>query len=139
MPRDCLSSLIGPYAASFFRAAQRFLCAAAIFARVAALKGRRFRLRPPSSTDGAEAASHFGGLPRRLWPPAASRSSTRMASVNRSRSARSSKSMLLISMKTQHRAEKTAVAWRVVYVKPLKKVWIEPFRGVGQNPPNPWS
>jgi hypothetical protein len=78
--------------------AQRLRWDAAILARVAALK-RRFLVGCSSSAEVADDI-HLGGLPRRLWPPAAIRSITRIASVNVSRSVRSSASMLLISIDT---------------------------------------
>ena len=83
------------YVAVFF-AAQRFLWAAAILARVAALNG--LRLRRGCSVTLSETVIHFGGRPRRLPWLDAMRSSTSIASAIWSRSARSSASMLTRSI-----------------------------------------
>lgn len=85
-----------------FSFAHRFRCAAAIRARDSGLTNRFLR---SVGAGGAGRLIHFGGLPRRLRPPEAMRSSTIIACSICSRSALNCASILVMSIGSM-------IAWR---------------------------
>ncbi len=82
--------------------ARRFRCAAAIRARVAAL---RVNVLAPSGDGGTAPVIHLGGLPRRFPRPLAIRSKTKIACSTPSRSSRSSLNIFSIFIWSM-------IAWR---------------------------